>query len=714
MELATLYERSQGSQEWDNMGSGHVTIEQIEGSGEIVLSVVDEDDNDTLLLCQNITPNDIFTNEEVIIKWRDSGKALDLALSFHKAEGCLYIWEKLHNLREDLQSKMFHPKKSTEAGQLNIIQASKYQKFVDSSDKREITSMGHTHMRKKADERGLDMEEEENSNTDRSTDFVDQLEQSQVANATELKKNMIPEAAADGAAGGSTADQTATHGSTLVTKQVPEQSYEEVEKLVKVYLLSAASKERNEDPAGARADYQFLHSKLCPGLLEAIVKHSYFEHRMGNEHLACIVYEKAIEAEKEKEHSKLLPLLLIQYSRFCYTALHNPVKARGVLDGLYGLSSITKTSLQDVISLVSICPFEKTNGSLLDSLVSDFLKSGPAEAELTSESDKEEISSMLIEFFYKYGDTESIKIASERHKSLFSSKRSKILPSVKLARRKRKAHDSVISNREKVAKTGDGFESVIGSDPVAPGQTEQGYAQQMRSPGLAGTQANYLQQSWAATWVESPAAYSLVSTQQLHPQQPSAERGVQYPHQPMTGTGVTATAERGVQYPHQPMTGTGVTATGATNEPYAYTPAQGYTQQMQSAGLAGTQANYPQQPRALTWVESPAAYSLVSTEPLHPQQPSAERGVQYPYQPMTGTWVTATGATHGQQPLTGTRMAAPRANYPQHSVPYHQRPDQVSQVSHLGQPYGDPRYNPYPTGRPPGYRPSQYYGRSSW
>ena len=38
----------------------------------------------------------------------------------------------------------------------------------------------------------------------------------------------------------------------------------------------------------------------------------------GDKESACLVYEKAIAAEKEKEQSQLLPTLLIQYSRFLY------------------------------------------------------------------------------------------------------------------------------------------------------------------------------------------------------------------------------------------------------------------------------------------------------------------------------------------------------------------------------------------------------------
>jgi hypothetical protein len=38
----------------------------------------------------------------------------------------------------------------------------------------------------------------------------------------------------------------------------------------------------------------------------------------GDKESACLVYEKAIAAEREKEQSQLLLTLLIQYSRFLF------------------------------------------------------------------------------------------------------------------------------------------------------------------------------------------------------------------------------------------------------------------------------------------------------------------------------------------------------------------------------------------------------------
>lgn len=90
-----------------------------QGSRDLALAVVDEEDNGTLLL-HNITSDDIYRKQEgelacyafliaisffflthrfcsfylveTIISWRDPEKALELALSFQEAEGCSYIW----------------------------------------------------------------------------------------------------------------------------------------------------------------------------------------------------------------------------------------------------------------------------------------------------------------------------------------------------------------------------------------------------------------------------------------------------------------------------------------------------------------------------------------------------------------------------------------------------------------------------------------------
>ncbi|VAH02758.1 unnamed protein product [Triticum turgidum subsp. durum] len=98
--------RLEDNGKWDDQGTGHVTIDYIEGSKDLALAVVDEEDNDTLLL-HNITPDDIYRKqEETIISWRDPEKALELALSFQEAESCSFIWENMCTIQLELQSKI--------------------------------------------------------------------------------------------------------------------------------------------------------------------------------------------------------------------------------------------------------------------------------------------------------------------------------------------------------------------------------------------------------------------------------------------------------------------------------------------------------------------------------------------------------------------------------------------------------------------------------
>ncbi|PWZ16343.1 Suppressor of Mek1 [Zea mays] len=78
--------------QWDDQGTGHITIDYIEGSREIALAVVDGVDNDTLLL-HHLTLDNIYKRQEqTLISLKDPEKALDLLLSFQEAKGCLHIW----------------------------------------------------------------------------------------------------------------------------------------------------------------------------------------------------------------------------------------------------------------------------------------------------------------------------------------------------------------------------------------------------------------------------------------------------------------------------------------------------------------------------------------------------------------------------------------------------------------------------------------------
>uniref|UniRef100_A0A0E0KYP6 Serine/threonine-protein phosphatase 4 regulatory subunit 3-like central domain-containing protein n=1 Tax=Oryza punctata TaxID=4537 RepID=A0A0E0KYP6_ORYPU len=118
---------------WDDQGTGHVTIDYIEGSREIALTVVDEEDSDTLLL-HHITSDDIYRKqEETIISWRDPEKALELALSFQEAAGCSYIWESVCTIQRNLQFNALDVQEAAPPAAFESLEASRNPPFHDES-----------------------------------------------------------------------------------------------------------------------------------------------------------------------------------------------------------------------------------------------------------------------------------------------------------------------------------------------------------------------------------------------------------------------------------------------------------------------------------------------------------------------------------------------------------------------------------------------------
>uniref|UniRef100_A0A2P2MU35 Serine/threonine-protein phosphatase 4 regulatory subunit 3-B-like isoform X8 n=1 Tax=Rhizophora mucronata TaxID=61149 RepID=A0A2P2MU35_RHIMU len=88
---------------WDDQGTGHVTVDHLERTEEFGLYVIDEEDNETLLL-HRILPDDIYRKQgDTIISWRDPEYSTELALSFQETTGCSYIWDHICNVQRTLQ-----------------------------------------------------------------------------------------------------------------------------------------------------------------------------------------------------------------------------------------------------------------------------------------------------------------------------------------------------------------------------------------------------------------------------------------------------------------------------------------------------------------------------------------------------------------------------------------------------------------------------------
>ncbi|XP_039046240.1 pre-mRNA-processing factor 39-like [Hibiscus syriacus] len=265
-----------------------------------------------------------------------------------------------------------------------------------------------------------------------------------------------------------------------------------VKRQPEIHLFAARFKEQNGDIEGAQAAYQLVHSEISPGLLEAIIKHANMEHRLWKLEDAFSLYEQAIAIEKGKEHSQTLLMLYAQYSRFSYLVCGNAKKAREILAGALDHVQLSKPFLEALIHFEAILPPPRQI-DYLELLVDKFI----APNSNGSGADKEDLSSIFLEFLNLFGDVQSIKKAEDRHAKLF-------LPHRLMSElRKRHAEDFLSSDKTKLAKAYSGApspgQSLMGNYPNAQNQWPGGYGSQPQTwppTTQAPTQAQPQAQPW--------------------------------------------------------------------------------------------------------------------------------------------------------------------------------------------------------------------------
>ncbi|KAK8702006.1 hypothetical protein V6N13_020377 [Hibiscus sabdariffa] len=304
-------------------------------------------------------------------------------------------------------------------------------------------------------------------------------------------------------AGGSMdlADNALARATQVFVKRQPE-----------IHLFAARFKEQNGDIPGARAAYQLVHSEISPGFLEAIIKHANMERRLGQLEDAFSIYEQAIAIEKAKEHSQTLPILYAQYSRFSFLVSGNAEKAREILIGALDQVQLSKPFLEALIYFETILPPPKQFDSL-ESAVEKFVASNSD----GSAADREDLSSIFLEFLGLFGDAQSIKKAEDRHAKLFLPNR----PMSNL--RKRHAEDFMSSDKTKLAKSYSNDpspgQSLMSAYPNAQNQWPAGYGAQPQTwPPTTQTQA------WTPGYGQQAAygAYSSYGSNYATPQVPTS------------------------------------------------------------------------------------------------------------------------------------------------------------------------------------------------
>ncbi|EFJ14366.1 hypothetical protein SELMODRAFT_120899 [Selaginella moellendorffii] len=259
-----------------------------------------------------------------------------------------------------------------------------------------------------------------------------------------------------------------------------------VKKVPDVHIFAARFQERTGDATAARKTYKYISTELVPGHLDAIVKAAHFEMREGDNDAACGVFESAIEVEKAKEESKTLSLLYVQYNRFlCRVCI---------------VSQTPRAKTSSLCRRLIASPKLRNEVKQLDKLSSLIQQSTKAETGL-AHTDREELSSLHLEFVDAFGDINAVMEAEYRHEGLFPFRKSYI------DFKRRLAHDASFSDRAKLLKSSPAAMQAYGQQQWAAAYGGQSYPQnwqQQQAPQTAQWNA-YAQQ----------AAYSAYGTSQV-------------------------------------------------------------------------------------------------------------------------------------------------------------------------------------------------------
>lgn len=350
-----------------------------------------------------------------------------------------------------------------------------------------------------------------------------------------------------------------------------------VKRRPEIHVFAARFKEQQGDIAGARFEYDVLNSDLAPGLLEGVVKSVNFEQRQGNTERALAIFESAIEYEKSKEESRSLPLLVIQYARFLDQVALKTERAREVYSEALAFLPLSKTLWEAVIHFESFRPGVK-EVDYLDSLVEQATAPPRPDVAGLSAADREEISSIFLEFVDLFGDFQAVKKAEARHRQLFPFRKTSS------ESKKRPSPDGNVSDRAKVLKSYGSSTTTVSPAQAGPPAYANGQAQW----GAGYGQQGYAQQP--QTWQQPPSQQA----PQMQPQQWNPGYNTQQAGYNAYGNyGAYGPPQQQVAPPQQQPAAYGAYAQNYAPQQQSYAqPAAAYAQQQQAPAQQGYYAGY--------------------------------------------------------------------------------------------------------------------------
>ncbi|KAK9696904.1 hypothetical protein RND81_08G004400 [Saponaria officinalis] len=184
-----------------------------------------------------------------------------------------------------------------------------------------------------------------------------------------------------------------------------------------IHLFNAWFKEKIGDIDGAHTAVLQCDHVIGPHFVDMVRRKANMEKRVGNNSRACDIYKEALDLAAAKRPDTL-PVLCVHYARLQYMITNSVEAAREVL--LNGIQRVphSKLLLKELLSFSSMHDGAK-QVDLLDSLIAQTLSAASNVSGALSTKDREEISTLYMEFVDSCGSIHDIRRAWNRHLKLF-------------------------------------------------------------------------------------------------------------------------------------------------------------------------------------------------------------------------------------------------------------------------------------------------------
>ncbi|XP_057950326.1 pre-mRNA-processing factor 39-2 [Malania oleifera] len=199
-----------------------------------------------------------------------------------------------------------------------------------------------------------------------------------------------------------------------------------LERATQVFLRSvpairhfdARFKEQIGDLIGAHAAFVRQHTDEGSNFVGNVMKKANMEKRLGNFVEAVNIYKVAIEMAIKEQKLHTLPILYLQFSRFQYKVTGRADAATDVLvDGVKHLPHC-KSLLEELIKF-ALLHGDPRHLNVVDAIVAEAISPGRDEAEGLNAKDREEISTLYLEFVDLCGTIHDVCKAWNRHIKMF-------------------------------------------------------------------------------------------------------------------------------------------------------------------------------------------------------------------------------------------------------------------------------------------------------